>query len=56
MKLSLASLTGWRWGAWQAFTRFPWNILCALIGAACCFRREPAGVRINNGQLYLLEK
>src|SRR6266487_4963324 len=35
MKFSLPSFALWRSGALAAFTRFPWNILCGAIGAAC---------------------
>ena len=35
MNLSFASLSKWRSGALQAFTRFPGNMLCAMIGAGC---------------------
>src|SRR5947208_15626547 len=35
MKFSLPSFALWRSGALAAFTRFPWNILCGAIFAAC---------------------
>jgi hypothetical protein len=33
--MKLASFTGWRSGASQAITRFPWNMVCAAVGAGC---------------------
>jgi Domain of unknown function (DUF4153) len=35
MKFSFPSFTQWRSGVIAALTRFPWNILCGVTGAAC---------------------
>jgi Domain of unknown function (DUF4153) len=35
MKFSLPSFARWRSGAFAAFNRFPWNILCGITGAVC---------------------
>ena len=35
MKFSFPSFTQWRSGVIAVVTRFPWNILCGAVGAAC---------------------
>jgi len=35
MRFSLPAFAQWRSGAFAAFNRFPWNILCGITGAVC---------------------